>query len=351
VGVDVRRSKPTERRIEMRAIARITPVVVGILMGLTTACGGGEERDRDAPTAAARAGQNEGPEEIASIPVGREPGQLVAGFGSLWVATPRRVVRIDPRTNTVVTKLRTPDGFLAIGEGSVWVSGFESDAVHRFDPVTNKIVATIPVGDGLAAMAFTPGAGWIANHDGGSVSRVDPRTNTVVATVRLVGRGSRGPRALAADPRGVWVAVPALSSVVRIDAATNRVTERVALPQNVPPCGGLAVDERGVWVSAGICDVGVAKIDRATNAVTDVLLDDERRTYGVYVGNPTLGGTSLWLTKSTPKSGSLYEIDPASGKTISRTRLRPGLSDSTFAFGSLWLADSERGRIIRLQAD
>ena len=37
---------------------------------------------------------------------------------------------------------------MAITGGSVWVANFEDDNVQRIDIATNRVIATIPVGDG-----------------------------------------------------------------------------------------------------------------------------------------------------------------------------------------------------------
>jgi YVTN family beta-propeller protein len=330
----------------VNASQRIVAAVGGLAVMVTAACGGGDAGPAHA------GGPPTGAREVASIPIGPEPAQLAAGFGSVWaVSLGRHLARIDPRTNTVLARIEAANGgFVGVGAGAVWVPDYVNDALRRIDPSTNKVAARIAVGDSPEGVGVSPGAVWVANHHGGSVSRIDPRTNAVVATIRVGPQGQSGPQALAVGAGSVWVGVPNLASVVRIDAATNRVTARIALPSQVPPCGGIAVDQRAVWVSAGGCNVGVARIDPATNGVTQVLFakDGQPIEYGAEAGQPVLARGSFWVTQSGPAFALLYEIDPRTGETVSKTKLRPGSGDSVFAFGSLWFGDGERRRVIRL---
>jgi virginiamycin B lyase len=56
-------------------------------------------------------------------------GDIATGGGFVWVTTPRMpVIKIDPKTNTVVGSFRAPAGksmgdAIRYGDGSVWVSG------------------------------------------------------------------------------------------------------------------------------------------------------------------------------------------------------------------------------------
>ncbi|MBI3647787.1 MAG: hypothetical protein HY240_03390 [Actinobacteria bacterium] len=69
--------------------------------------------------------------------------------GALWVSGFGVVSRLDPVTDRVVAKIRTPGtedySSIAVGEGSVWVSADNGD-VYRIDPSTNRVVATVHVG-------------------------------------------------------------------------------------------------------------------------------------------------------------------------------------------------------------
>ena len=58
-----------------------------------------------------------------------------------------------------------PASFLAVGAGSVWLAG---DSVWEIDPVTSKLVRTIPVGGRTkdpCGIAATQDAVWVAIGD------------------------------------------------------------------------------------------------------------------------------------------------------------------------------------------
>ena len=90
-----------------------------------------------------------------------------------------------PAPEGVSAAVGTPGfpGPLGTGFGSVWVAGHRNGALHRIDPRTNEVVATVEVPDTLCGdLAFGGGAVWAANCGQGGVSwiyRIDPRSNRV----------------------------------------------------------------------------------------------------------------------------------------------------------------------------
>jgi YVTN family beta-propeller protein len=141
----------------------------------------------------------------ATIQVGRQPTLVVIGQGAVWVANQfdNSVSRIDPQTNRVVATIPVPDGVadLAVGRDAIWAAG---DLVVRIDPQTNRVVATVPLGAQPSSLAATDDAVWVTNVVDGTITRIDPQTNQVTATIHTVGE----PVQVAANDRAVWVAYP-----------------------------------------------------------------------------------------------------------------------------------------------
>ena len=177
------------------------------------------------------------PSSSASIPAGAqidsriqvgepvEPRWFAADDQSLWVHEPTSLVRVDLATSAVTGQVPMDwmeYGYVTTGAGAVWQTDYEHDALLRIDPVTGKVVASIPVGLQPLGVAVTAGAVWVADEHSGAVTRVDPATNRVVATIPIGPPGPAGPQIMTAGPGGVWVDVPNMGEVVRIDAATNR---------------------------------------------------------------------------------------------------------------------------------
>ena len=173
---------------------------------------------------------------LATISVGKDPWDIDASAGAVWVANHgSSVMRIDPATNQVVATVPVPNASgVAAGLGAVWVLGTDG-TVMRIDAATNQVVTTIPTQTTGAAIATGNGAVWVT-HPGyvgqadGSLSRIDPTTNQVVANTPL---GAGNPQSLAISGTNVWIGMYDESTVVRISATTNAVLNRVAVSSRV----------------------------------------------------------------------------------------------------------------------
>jgi YVTN family beta-propeller protein len=125
---------------------------------------------------------------------------LTTGAGALWVATPRgRVVRLDPSTGHVTATIRVAPpcsnvGGVTVGFGSVWASvdGTSSQSeraqIVRIDLHTLKVTARIRSRQGQAAEGVAyRGRAWFGHGDNAAsiLEEIDPATNRIVATIKL----------------------------------------------------------------------------------------------------------------------------------------------------------------------
>jgi YVTN family beta-propeller protein len=143
------------------------------------------------------------------------PTALVFGYGSVWIATAAaRVYQFSPDTfdlgpvDTPTTVGRAPSG-IAAGEEAIWVTCRGDDVVVRI--AADLVVSSstqIQVGDGPTAVAFGAGAVWVANTNDGTVSRIDPVTRKVVKTIPV----GHAPSGIAVSGGRVWVSVQASST-------------------------------------------------------------------------------------------------------------------------------------------
>ena len=73
----------------------------------------------------------------------RDTVRVAYGHGALWsVSATGELTRLDPVTGKEVATLGLgiePAG-LAVGEGSVWVTGSRSPVLLRIDPTVNEVV-------------------------------------------------------------------------------------------------------------------------------------------------------------------------------------------------------------------
>ena len=106
----------------------------------------------------------------------------------------------------------------------MWVlnrgNGGQGQTVTRIDPATNKVVATIAVGDGVADGEIAAGLGsvWIS-APGVPLIRIDPRTNRAVQRFTGTGGGAvlvaHGSVWVAAGPSLTWRLDPLLVAAIR----------------------------------------------------------------------------------------------------------------------------------------
>ena len=226
-------------------------------------------------------------------------------------------------------------GYVTTGEGAVWQSDYENDALLRIDPVAGKVVASIPVGSQPLGVAVTEGSVWVADEHSEAVTRVDPKTNRVVATIPIGTPGPAGPQIMTAGPGGVWVDVDNMDEVVRIDAATNSVGLRV------PFDGPVASDGKEVWIGADSGLNGRAEVVRidpvSGKVITKVYLDTEG------IDGLAVGLGSVWVT-----SGGLTRIDAATGRVIERLDIGGDGGNVVVAGGAVWLTADGQPYVLRI---
>jgi virginiamycin B lyase len=107
-----------------------------------------------------------------------ESWSLAFGDGAVWATLPNHdaVARVDAATGTVrYVQLRQGRPFgVAVGGGSAWVA--TDRAVVRLDGTTAAVAgaSALPLADrsGFASVAYGDGAAWVTNYDRGTLVRV-----------------------------------------------------------------------------------------------------------------------------------------------------------------------------------
>jgi YVTN family beta-propeller protein len=137
---------------------------------------------------------------------GTQPVGIVFAAGSVWVTNSgdATVEQFSPKTfrEGPVKSFNAgtqPQG-LTYADGAIWVANAGDDFVTRIDPSTGAN-RQITVGAGPTALASGAGAVWVANTTAGTVSRIDPATNKVVATIKI----GNAPAGLVVAQGYVWV--------------------------------------------------------------------------------------------------------------------------------------------------
>jgi YVTN family beta-propeller protein len=160
---------------------------------------------------------------------------IAAGDGQVWIRDRQnRVVRLDRDTGRAVARVALPAGTLsaiAIGAGSVWLTDPVAGTVWRLD--SGRLEArTIAVAPGVDSVAVGAGAVWATNRVRGTVTRIDPSSNRVTATISL----GNSPRGVAVGRGRVRVAV-AGSGPTALPATGGLRAGAKVKALTAPPCG------------------------------------------------------------------------------------------------------------------
>lgn len=169
---------------------------------------------------------------------------LLAGApAALWVASQDGYLRrLDPRTRRVTAAVRVglPNAIVA-GFGSIWVASATADQIVRVDAASGRVLRRINIGGIATSVAAGPGGVWAATPANGSVWRISPRLDAVLASMSPLAQPSQ----LAAAAGRVWVASGSTGALVALDQQ-GRVVQRVELPT---PAARLAGDGDRLWLT------------------------------------------------------------------------------------------------------
>ena len=320
------------------ALGLFVPLVALGVFALRALIGGHDP----AASRAVTAGRVEGRIPVP-LPGGPWVGKLSFGAGSLWIRKggDDEVLRVDPRTNKIVARIRVGfayDTGIAVRGRDIWVTNGEERTVSRISAAGNQVVATVRVGEYPLGIAATKNAVWVANLDNGSVSRIDPHVNRVVKTVPISTPSQfGGPKAIAVEGGMVWVADARSGAIVRLDAHRNRRVE--AIGGTGPACGGMTVFGGSVWVASACDEAKVTRIDVRTARVTAVI-----RVPGVAL-DVADGFGSIWVTTLR---GLLLRIDPNTNRIAAKLRLGDAAMMTTGG-GFVWVVNRESRSVIRIK--
>jgi len=351
------------RRREPRPEASIRPRVPGLIAGavaLLVAVAGlalvvrAFQTDRTARPAE-DVENGAGPSEAVvtgTTQVAEFPNAVAVGEGGVWISAPRNdgsgagdVVRLDPSTGEVIARIpvdglpgwETGGGGMAVGLGSVWVTGNiyegagpDRTIVSQIDPATNEVADVIDLGPGYDAdVAVDPSAIWILvftrDHDTLEVVRLDPVTHEETARIPIDGIWSQeifvGEGAIwvnAAQPHPKYDDTVGASTLTRIYTATNEVT--LALPgaefvESTDPADGIV----WAWTHDGLVPLDAATGDAVGDPVLSV-----RRSWAVGLEEPILvDGTGAWFYGYADDAASwvLSHMDLETGEVTASAEL------------------------------
>ena len=270
-----------------------------------------------------------------------------------------------------VVKVGVRPGIPATTSHAVWVPNTGDGTVSKIDPASNRVVATLHIGNQLAfyhrdceakgsvhsfmvtsfhvrdcdlpsSLAGGAGSLWVAKNDDQAVWRINPSTDQVIARVPV----GLVPFDMAASESAVWVTGYWTDQLVRIDPATNTVVARLTLPDGP---SGIAISDQAVWVASTIAGQ-VMRIDPFTNQIvaTIPLACPTACFQGSLPLTLALTSNALWVR--TTGDGLVVRVDPATNTVVSTIPVSYPLGrngqDRIVAFnGGVWVCGTNLQRI------
>ena len=203
---------------------------------------------------------------VQELPIPEEPDWMVAAFGSVWsIRGNGDVVRVDPGAGRVDDTIANPFGYepplcqgIGASEDAIWACpahGKPPGTVVRIDPKTNEVVSTlstrkIPEQGRLISSA---GKLWLVDSSGERLTGIDLRSEKPDSELRLPGVCPQLASQPADEDATLWAVCPIEDKLLRIDPAVPEITGEVEL-------GGADNASVGedVWVAF---EGGVAQVD------------------------------------------------------------------------------------------
>lgn len=225
---------------------------------------------------------------------------LAFAFGSLWVPNcgDQTLVRLDIKTGKPTATLKTgvanSEGGIAASPDSIWMLTDANSTLARIDPMSNKVVAEIPLPTGCYTPAYGNDAVWVTCTESNQLLRVDPATNLVAAHIKV---GPK-PRFVTVGEGGVWTLNQGDGKVSRVDPQSNKVVATIDV--GVPGGGGdISAAEGSVWVTS--FGYPLSRIDPETNKVVQQFV-------GPGGDAVRAGRGSVWLCDL--RGGKVWRLDP-----------------------------------------
>ena len=270
---------------------------------------------------------------IARIKVapGTAPCAAAAAGGAVWVSEygAPYLLRIDPKTNRVLSKTQIGFGScgLGAGAGSLWVEDTSSSTVSRVSVRTRKRIA-ITVDAQPYDATFAEGAAWATAHTGGYLDRIDPLKNRVVKRFRLPS---------ATGVVGAFGSIWATGSdgVIRVDPATNTVVATIPLPG----AGWTAASNDAVWITS---PAGLTRVDPATNQIAATV-----EVAAPALGDPAVVAGDVWVPEI--RQNAVAIVDPATNQVVRTVKVGAGPFVVTEIGGEAWVPSWKGADVWRLK--
>jgi outer membrane protein assembly factor BamB len=264
-----------------------------------------------------------GPKVVTRISPAGGLDQIVAGFGSAWLADTdtQTLLRMDPATRRVTARFPLGGAMnITPGQGAMWVGLTQNRAFSllRIDPRTNRIVARlhtpdVPGGAAFGVPAWVGDKLWLVSTE--AAVQIDPASGHAITTVRTAHSGYRM-RSFALVDGELWVHVSD-GRLLRLDGVTGKRKATFQLPD-----GSLVGDfaMNGLFVAD---ENTLSRMDPRTFRVL-------WRTPITSIGAGVAAGGRLWVEAPDTQGDRVLAVDPRTGSVIDSVHVGE--------FGAQWMA-------------
>lgn len=368
----VARRLPVPVRRPLLAAAALVGAVA-LVIGTTVVV-----RDR-APTGVVIGPTAEAPIDPAVVASWGGPADLAVSDDAVWVGMgprtsegedgppsgPGGIVRLD-RTTFETVGWAEVDALhsLAYDDGSLWATGFTTNAVTRVDAATGRTVAEIPLPE-LADFddgAFLPGpvaaskaSVWTTTARG-YAARIDPAADEVATLYQLT---PDAPGAVVAHGEDAWVS-QAQEGVTRLAAMDTAAgpTFPLTIDGHATVVGEVVLTGDELWVTATVLANPGRFSDADTGAI--VRFDPTSMTPSLIAAIPepvrwlAPADGRMWTASSSHTPSAMWSVAMDASGQVAAERSQhetPAVVSALAGDGRyLWLTDPENRSIVRLDA-
>lgn len=129
-------------------------------------------------------------EQVKAIAAASHAGTAFDGKHLFQIAEDR-IHKIDPNTGRVLATIPAPggggDSGLAWAEGSLWVGEYRQRKIHQIDPETGKVLRSIESNRFVTGVTWLDGELWHATweNDESDIRRIDANTGEVLESIEM----------------------------------------------------------------------------------------------------------------------------------------------------------------------
>jgi virginiamycin B lyase len=276
---------------------------------------------------------------LATISLGKTADWVAVTKDAVWVGStgPFAVHRIDPATNKLIASVSLPGepcAGLTVGSGSLWVPlCTDPPSLAKVNLASQKLESTFAVGPAAAegGVAYGAGSAWLVVNNSGDLARINPASGAILDTFHLPA-GSYNP---VFDRGTLWVTRADGAELTGIDAASGKTISTVATGPNPR---FLAAGAGAIWT-----------LNQGDGTLTRVDLRSKQAAT-IPLGTPGHGGDiafsdgRVWTTMAkTPLS-----LIDAAGLRLLCQWTGPGGDSLGIGHGAIWLTDYRAGTLSRI---